>query len=93
MFRFYFHCRPRSTDELSPASLSTWEACDASFRELEESEQDIVRSYYVDAPDKRTRPDPMQSIAEKYSLTITETKAIIDRAIRIAVVSRGLADE
>ena len=93
MFRFYFSCSPRSPDDLSPASLTAWETVDVALQKLSESERAIIRSYYMDLPDKRTRPDPLMAVAKKFRISISEAKGVVDKAIRTVVVERGLADE
>jgi len=93
MFRFYLKCRPASPDDLSPASLSAWEACDQAFRQLSEAEREIVRNYYTQLPDRQKCFDPMSAVSAKHGMPIHDVKVIIDKAIRIAVVVRGLADE
>ena len=95
MIRFYL---PRSDlidmDDLSPASVKAWEACDQAFRSLSGTERKIVRSYYSESYEKERRgPDPMRHVAELYSMDISEVKRIIDKTIRMVVIGRGLADE
>ncbi len=94
MFRFYFGSNPESENDFSPASLVAWKAVHVSLQKLSESERDIIRSYYTDLPDKRTRhDDPMKAVSRKYRIPISEARSIIDKAIRTVVVERGLADE
>lgn len=94
MFRFYFGSDLQSEDDFSPASLVAWKSVDASLQKLSKSEREIIRSYYTDLPDKRTRQDdPMKAVSRKYRIPISEARSIIDKAIRTVVVERGLADE
>jgi len=95
MIRFYL---PRSdltdTEDLSPASLRAWEACDRAFRSLSGMERQIVRAYYSESSDKTNRtPEPLRRVAETCGMDIESVKRTVDKAIRMVVIGRGLADE
>lgn len=92
MIRYYLS-RPRKPTEQSASSASrkAWDACDAAFRTLTDTEQSIVRTYYLHDT-SRTDISPMQYVSGLYAVPLRDVKNAVSKMIRTVAVNRGLAD-
>lgn len=93
MLRFYFMKAGAREDEMSVPSVMAWTVCRKVTEKLSEAERDVVRTHFTQTWEDTTAATPYVKTAERYGLTVNETRRIIDRCVRMVAVERGLADE
>lgn len=78
---------------MSEASRKAWNVCAQVIGGFRPDEQALIKTYFTAMWDDGDSVPPIRTTAERYGLTEGETRRIIDRAVRMVAVKRGLADD
>jgi len=91
MWRFYIQKPNATIDEMSPSSRLAWFACYRVYTRLLPNDQETVTEYYSIPWENRTA-DPVSTAAKILNRTEQDVRRVIDNAVRMAAIERGLAD-
>lgn len=92
MLRFYFKKPDADMVEISTASHEAWFACHRVIGRIGERDAALLRAYYTADWDGMSQPAYRKKLAEQNDITETDLQRVIDRAVRLVAIERGLAD-
>lgn len=91
MWRFYFAKQNITIDQMSAASRNAWIACNTAYSRLDRAEQNIAQIYF--SAEHGTEKDVITEYSVNYNEPEWSVYKVINKALRLAAIERGIADE
>lgn len=91
MWRFYFAKQNITIDQMSAASRNAWIACNTAYSRLNRAEQNIAQIYF--SAEHGTEKDVITEYSVNYNEPEWSVYKVVNKALRLAAIERGIADE
>ena len=93
MWRFFVQHADTDPGTMMPAMRQAFDACQAVWARMGETDRDIVRMYHTAPRERRALDVAVRNYAAQRGMSTDEIMAAVCRAWKAVALERGIADE